>query len=113
MRTSSNHPHRLQVRFSEEDRRRLLARSTELGLPLTATVRALTRTALAGGRDERLDDLEAVCVAALMAAEHTLRLVEALFPNASRRSAELAGAIRLGALDRVAEARRDLEEADR
>lgn len=113
VRTSLSHTHRLQVRFSDEDLERLDARAIELGLPLTSTVRTLTRMALAGARDARLDELESVAVAGLMAAEHGLRLLEVLFPNAGQRSAELADATRLCALERVATVRRDLEEAER
>ena len=101
---------RLQICFSEEDLVRLRAHAGELGLPLTASVRTLTRAALAGQRDQRLDELEAVTVAALMAAEHALRLVELVVPAGARRSAELARAVRVAALERVAQVRRELEE---
>ena len=102
---------RLQVRFSAEDVERLRAHAADCGLPLTATVRSLTRTALAGQRDLRLEELEAVCVAGLMAAEHALGMVELLVPAGGHRSAELATSVRLSALDRVAQIRRELEEA--
>ena len=108
---SSIRPFRLQVRFSEDEVARLQARATELGLPLTATVRSLTLSALAGARDPRLDELEAVGVAALMAGEHAVQLVQLLIPAGARRSADLAAAVHLGALERLAQVRRDLEEA--
>ena len=111
MRTSALHSTRLQVRFSEEDYRRLLARSTELGLPVTTAVRTLTRAALAGGEEPRLDELEAIGVATLMAAEQACQLLQLLIPGGARRAAEVAGATELRALERLAEVRRQLEES--
>ena len=107
----TGHTRRLQIRFSDEDVARLATRATELGLPLTATVRSLTRTALAGERDLRVEELEAVCVAAVMAAEQAVQLLELMVPGGTRRSADLADRVRLSALDRVAQIRRELEEA--
>ena len=103
---------RLHVRFSTDDVESLRAHALELGLPLTATVRTLARIALAGQRDQRLEELEAVTVAALMAAEQCLRLVEQLLPGGAKRSAEMAGSVRLAALERVAQIRAELEESD-
>ena len=57
---------RLHIRFSIDDIERLRAHGLELGLPLTATVRTLARTALAGHRDQRLEELEAVTVPVLV-----------------------------------------------
>lgn len=104
-------PVRLPVRFSAEDLARLRERSAQLNLPLTSTVRALARQALSAERDQRLEELEAVAVAGLMAAEHAVHLLEALFPNAAGRSAQLTETVRVAALERVAAVRRDLEEA--
>jgi len=109
--TASAMSRRVQVRFSESDWSSLRDLAEQRGIPLTATVRSLTRTALASSRDERLDQLEVVALAGLMAAEHSLRLLEALFPNGSRRSSDVAAPARLSALDRIEEVRRDLEEA--
>lgn len=90
---------------------RLRVHATDLGLPLTAAVRGLALTGLAGRPDGRLDQLEAVAVAALMASEHAVRLLELLLPGGARRSADLASAVRLAALDRIAGVRQDLEES--
>jgi hypothetical protein len=111
MRTSQLRSTRLQVRFSEEDHRRLLARSAELGLPVTTTVRTLTRAALASGQEPRLDELEAIGVAALLAAEQVCGLVQLLIPGGARRAAELAAGTELKALDRLSEVRRQLQES--
>ena len=83
----------------------------ERGLPLTSTVRALARTALAAGTEVRLDQLEVVALAALMASEQSLRVIESLFPSAAQRSQELVASARVSALDRIEAVRRDLEEA--
>lgn len=102
---------RVQVRFSEADLRRLRQLAGERDLALTALVRSLTRSAMAGEAATRLDQLEVVSVAALMAAEHCLRLVEAVFPGAARRSDQISKAARLSALERIEEVRGELEEA--
>ena len=83
----------------------------ERGLPLTSTVRALARTGLAAATDARLDQLEVVALASLMASEQSLRLIESLFPSGAQRSQDLASSARVSALDRIEGIRRDLEEA--
>lgn len=63
---------RLPIRSSAEDIARLRTRKGTLNLPVTSTVRALTLQALAGERHRRLNELEAVAVAALPAAKHAI-----------------------------------------
>ena len=88
--------------------------SLDLVVEAEATSLAVLRTVAVAfarslGADE--DSVEAVAVAALMAGEHAVRLLELLLPGGARRSADLAGAVRLAALDRIAAVRGDLEEA--
>jgi len=110
--TSIRRASRLQVRFGPEDMERLRAHAHELCLPLAATVRALTRFSLAERRDERMAELESVAVAALMASEQALRLLELVLPAGARRAAQVAEASRLSALERVARVRAELAEAE-
>ena len=97
--------------FSEQDLATVREHASQLGVPVTAAVRVLVRAGLAGRADGRLDQLEAVTVAALMAGEHAVHLVELLLPGGARRSAELAGAVRLSALDRLAAIQQELKES--
>ena len=108
---STRHATRLQVRFTEEEVEAFRSQAQELGIPLTAAVRVLAKAGLAGRPDGRLDQLEAVVVAALMAGEHAVHLLELLLPGGARRSSELAGAVRLSALDRLAAVQQDLKES--
>ena len=108
---TSGRSRRVQVRYTEVDWLHLSQMARDRDLPLTSLIRGLTRAAMASDMTARLDQMEVVAVASLMAAEHCLRLVEAVFPGAGRRSDEVGRSARVRALERVDEVRRDLEEA--
>jgi len=95
MRTSqgASLSHRFQVRFEAGCHAELLARASASSLSVAALVRHLVERSLAADRSvaTRLADNERdiVGLAALVAAEHTLRLLELAVPDGARRSTVL------------------------
>ena len=103
---------RLDVRLSEALHDGLLARARAAGAPLSAVARQLLETALDRQVDKDADSADAALVGlgALVAAEHSLRLLELNFPQLARRSPELRQDALNAAQVRLEELRRQLEE---
>jgi len=103
---------RLDVRLSEALHDGLLARARAAGAPLSAVARQLLETALDHQVDKDADSADAALVGlgALVAAEHSLRLLELNFPQLARRSPELRQDAVSAAQVRLEELRRQLEE---
>jgi hypothetical protein len=82
---------RLDIRLSDALREGLIARARAAGAPLSAIARQLLESALDRQADKDADAADAALVGlgALVAAEHTLRLLELSFPQLGRRSPEL------------------------
>ena len=109
MRTSKNHrfSHRLQVRFESGRHAELLARARASSLSMAALVRHLVDRSLAAeplpaATESAARERDLVGLAALVAAEQTLRLLELAVPDGALRSS----ALRVNALA-AAEARLD------
>src|SRR6266567_3341748 len=83
--------HRLDIRLSQALRDRLLVRARAAGAPLSAIARQLLETALDRQLGQEADAADAALVGlgALVAAEHSLRLLELNFPQLARRAPEL------------------------
>jgi hypothetical protein len=103
---------RLHVRLSQATRSELASRASAAGTPVSVAARDLIEdglkrraTAEADGADQAL-----VALSALVAAEHTLRLLEATVPNGVRLSAQLRVAASAAAESRLEELRAQLEE---
>ena len=103
---------RIDVRLSDALREGLLARARAAGAPLSAVARQLLETALDRQVDKDADSADAALVGlgALVAAEHSLRLLELSFPQLARRSPELRQDAVSAAQVRLEELRRQLEE---
>ena len=97
---------RLQVRFSADELRQLKLKSASEGGTLSATVRALALRSLA----EQSADTATYALAAVVAAEHTLRLLQTIVPEGASRSAHVAAEAWTAALERVSLARAELGE---
>jgi len=103
---------RIDVRLSDALREGLLARAQAAGAPLSAVARHLLEAALDRQVDKDADSADAALVGlgALVAAEHSLRLLELSFPQLARRSPELRQDAVSAAQVRLEELRRQLEE---
>jgi hypothetical protein len=103
---------RLDIRVSDALCERLLARARAAGAPLSATARQLLETAIDRQVDKDADSADAALVGlgALVAAEHSLRLLELSFPQLARRSPELRQDAISAAQTRLEELRRQLDE---
>jgi len=103
---------RIDVRLSDALREGLLARARAAGAPLSAVARQLLEAALDRQIDKDADAADAALVGlgALVAAEHSIRLLELSFPQLARRSPELRQDALNAAQVRLEELRRQLEE---
>ena len=103
---------RLDIRVSDALREGLLARARAAGAPLSAIGRQLLETAIDRHVDAGADAADAALVGlgALVAAEHSLRLLELSFPQLARRSPELRQDAISAAQARLEELRRQLDE---
>ena len=102
---------RLDLRLSESLGDRLASRARAAGAPLSAIARQLLEAALDRQVDKDADaaDVALVGLGALVAAEHSLRLLELSFPQLGRRSPELRQEAIGVAQVRLEELRRQLE----
>jgi len=102
---------RVQVSFSSAQLADIVERARLTGAALSATVRELVASALETRVVEEADaaDRALVGLGALVAAEHSLRLLELSLPQLSRRSPELRQEAYASALARLEELRRQLE----
>ena len=103
---------RFDVRLSDALHDGLLARARAAGAPLSAVARQLLEAALDRQVDKDADSADAALVGlgALVAAEHSLRLLELNFPQLARRSPELRQDAVSAAQVRLEELRRQLDE---
>ena len=104
--------HRLHIRLSRPTRAELARRAGAEGTPVSVVARQLiegglnrTATAETDAADQAL-----VALSALVAAEHTLRLLEQMVPDGAQLSAQLRGAASAAAEARLEELRAQLEE---
>ncbi|HVC07191.1 MAG TPA: hypothetical protein VND98_06390 [Solirubrobacterales bacterium] len=101
---------RVQVRFALDELQQLKERSRAQGATLSATVRSLALASL----DQQGAETAAYALAAVVAAEHVLRLLQTIVPDGASRSARLAAEAWTGGLERVSIARAELGgEAER
>jgi len=103
---------RLHIRLSQPTRAELARRADADGTPVSVAARQLieaglkrTATAEADATDQAL-----VALSALVAAEHTLRLLEQMVPDGAQLSAQLRGAASAAAEARLEELRAQLDE---
>ncbi len=102
---------RVQVSLSSAQRHAVGDRAERTGASLSSTVRELVAAALQDRAVEEADaaDRALVGLGALVAAEHSLSLLELSFPALGRRSPELRQEAYASAQARLEELRRQLE----
>jgi len=97
--------------LTASQRAAIVERARLTGAALSATIRELVGSALEARSAEEAEaaDRALVGLAALVAAEHNLRLLEISLPHLSRRSSELRQEAYTSAQARLEELRRQLE----
>lgn len=92
----------------------IVERAQRSGASLSATVRDLVISALESGQATEADEADRALVGlgTLVAAEHSLRLLELSLPQLSRRSPQIREEAYASAQARLEELRRHLETSD-